>query len=69
MNHRDRSGTAASLQGSTTMLMGSLVGPLIGLVPMTSAAPMGTAMLACAICATLALWLVLRPWTLPRGLI
>lgn len=68
-NHRERSGTAASLQGSTTMIVGSIVGPLIGIVPMTSAAPMGTAMLCCAVLGTLFLWTVLRPWTLPRGIV
>ena len=67
MNHRDRSGTASSLLGATTQIVGSLVGPLIGLVPMTSAVPMGTAMLICSCLAALALWSVLRPHTLPRG--
>lgn len=66
-NHKERSGTASSLMGATTQIVGSLVGPLIGLVPMTSAVPMGTAMLICASLATLALWLVLRPQSLPRG--
>ncbi len=66
-NHRERSGTASSLMGATTQVVGSLVGPLIGLVPMTSAVPMGTAMLICASLATVALWVVLRPRSLPRG--
>ncbi|GAA3857899.1 multidrug effflux MFS transporter [Tessaracoccus defluvii] len=66
-NHKERSGTAASLMGASSQIVGSLVGPLIGLVPMTSAVPMGTAMLICAVLATAALWLVLRPRTLPRG--
>lgn len=66
MNHRERSGTASSLLGASSQIVGSMVGPLIGLVPMTSAVPMGTAMLACATLATLALWLVLRPHSMPR---
>lgn len=66
-NHRERAGTASSLLGATTQIVGSLVGPLIGLVPMTSAVPMGTAMLTCATLAALALWIVLRPRSMPRG--
>lgn len=68
-NHKEHSGTAASLQGSTTMLMGSIVGPIIGLWPLTSAAPMGIAMVICASLAAASLWLVLRPTSLPRGMI
>ncbi len=66
-NHRERSGTASSLLGASTMSVGSVVGPLIGSVPMTSAVPMGTAMLICSSLATVALWAVLRPRSLPRG--
>lgn len=66
-SHRERSGTAASLMGATTQVVGSTVGPLIGLVPMTSAVPMGTSMLVCATLAALVLWLVLRPHATPRA--
>lgn len=66
-NHRERAGTASSLLGASTMGIGSIVGPVIGMVPMTSAVPMGTAMLVCSSLATLALWVVLRPRSLPRG--
>ena len=65
--HKERSGTAASLLGATSQIVGSAVGPLIGLVPMTSAVPMATAMLICGTLATAALWFVLRPTKLPHG--
>ncbi len=65
-NHRQHSGTAASLMGAVTQIVGSTVGPLIGLVPMTSAVPMGTGILVCALLATAALWLVLRPRSVPN---
>lgn len=68
-NHRERSGTASSLLGASTQIVGSLVGPMIGLVPMTSAVPMGTAMLICSVLAIASLWIVLRPRTLPRGVL
>ena len=67
-NHRQHSGTAASLMGATTQIVGSTVGPLIGLVPMTSAVPMGVAILTCASLSAAALWLVLRPRSIPNVL-
>lgn len=60
-NHRKTSGVASSLMGSSSMLAGSLVGPIIGSFELTDATPMGLAMLICATLAGLALWLVLRP--------
>ncbi|MFT3886833.1 MAG: multidrug effflux MFS transporter [Arachnia sp.] len=67
-NHRETSGVASSLLGSSSMLMGSLVGPIIGSFRMTDATPMGAAMLVCAALASVALWLVLRPHRLPKTL-
>ncbi len=67
-NHRQHSGTAASLMGATTQVVGSTVGPLIGLVPMTSAVPMGVAILVSASLSAAALWLVLRPRSIPNVL-
>ncbi len=51
-----------------TQIVGSTVGPLIGLVPMTSAVPMGVAILTCASLSAAALWLVLRPRSIPNVL-
>lgn len=67
-NHRRDSGSAASLMGAGQFALGALAGPMIGLVPLTSAAPMGTAMLVCALGATVVLWMVLRPFRIsPAG--
>ncbi|HMR49631.1 MAG TPA: multidrug effflux MFS transporter [Arachnia sp.] len=65
-NHRKTSGVASSLLGSTSMLTGSVVGPIIGSFQMTDARPMGIAMLICACLASASLWLVLRPKSLPK---
>ena len=60
-NHRQDSGTAASLMGALNMGMAAFVGPIINHVQMTSVVPMATAMLACALVSTAALWLVVVP--------
>lgn len=64
-HHRKDSGVAASLMGALNMTAAALVGPLIGLsTPMTSAAPMGVAMLICAGLAVVFLWTIIRPLSL-----
>lgn len=67
-NHRKNSGVASSLLGSSSMLTGSIVGPVIGSFELISARPMGIAMLVCALLASASLWLVLRPKSLPKFL-
>ncbi len=63
-HHRKDSGVAASLMGALNMSAAALVGPLIGLAPLTSAAPMGVAMLICGALAAVFLWSIIRPLTL-----
>ena len=63
-HHRRDSGVAASLMGALNMSAAALVGPLIGLAPLTSAAPMGIAMLVCAGLAVVFLWTIIRPLSL-----
>ncbi|MEO7589073.1 MAG: multidrug effflux MFS transporter [Arachnia sp.] len=63
-HHRTDSGVAASLMGALNMSAAALVGPLIGLAPLTSAAPMGIAMLVCAVLAVVFLWTIIRPMSL-----
>lgn len=64
-HHRKDSGVAASLMGALNMSAAALVGPLIGLsTPMTSAAPMGIAMLICASLSVVFLWTIIRPRSL-----
>ncbi len=65
-NHRERSGTAASLFGATMQVTGSSVGPLIGLFPVTSPVPMGTSILICGTCASIVLWFLMRPRSVPN---
>lgn len=60
-HHRKDSGTAASLMGAANMGVAAVVGPIIGSVAMTSAAPMATSMLVCAALAAVTLWLIVRP--------
>ncbi len=67
-NHRRDSGTAASLMGATNMGVAAFVGPIVGTFELTSAAPMGWAMLVSALASTAALWLVVRPHRLAFSL-
>ncbi|RMB58748.1 multidrug effflux MFS transporter [Tessaracoccus antarcticus] len=63
-HHRTDSGVAASLMGALNMTAAAIVGPLIGLATLTSAAPMGIAMLACSGLAVVFLWTIIRPMRL-----
>lgn len=63
-HHRKDSGVAASLMGALNMTAAAIVGPLIGLAPLTSAAPMGVAMLICGALAAVFLWTIIRPRSL-----
>ena len=63
-HHRKDSGVAASLMGALNMSAAAIVGPLIGLAPLTSAAPMGVAMLICGALAAVFLWTIIRPRSL-----
>jgi DHA1 family bicyclomycin/chloramphenicol resistance-like MFS transporter len=63
--HGREAGTAASLLGGLNMSVAGLVGPLVGIFRIESAVPMGLIMLACGVVATLSLWLVVRPRSVP----
>ncbi|MDF1490291.1 multidrug effflux MFS transporter [Tessaracoccus caeni] len=65
-NHRKSSGVASSLMGSSSMIAGSIVGPIIGSFELTDAVPMALSMLICALLSSASLWLVLRPKSLPK---
>ncbi len=67
-HHRQDSGVAASLMGALNMSAAATVGPLIGLAPLTSAAPMGVAMLICGALAAVFLWTIIRPRSLQVSL-
>lgn len=63
-HHRTDSGVAASMMGALNMVVAAMVGPAIGSFALTSAAPMAVSMLVCAVLASAALWLVVRPRSL-----
>nr|WP_308931514.1 multidrug effflux MFS transporter [Arthrobacter sp. SLBN-112] len=63
--HAAQAGTAASLLGAATFLMAGLISPVVGWLGITSAAPMGSVQAACILLAIAALWLVVRPRTVP----
>lgn len=68
--HGRDAGTAASLIGATGMLGAALVGPVIGMFPVTSAIPMSTAVAISAVLGLIVLWTIVRPRTiapLPTG--
>ncbi|WP_350003694.1 multidrug effflux MFS transporter [Pseudarthrobacter sp. WHRI 8279] len=63
--HAGQAGTAASLLGFSTFMMAGLISPVVGWLGITSAAPMGAVQGACILLAMAALWLVVRPRTVP----
>ncbi|MGA0568195.1 multidrug effflux MFS transporter [Rathayibacter sp. KR2-224] len=63
--HGSEAGTAASLQGASNFAIAGLISPLVGLLGVASAAPMGIVMLACSIVSVCSLWFVVRPRTVP----
>ena len=63
--HGAQAGTAASLQGAANFSIAGLLSPLVGLLGVASAAPMGIVMLGCSLVSVCALWFVVRPATVP----
>ncbi|WP_240978391.1 multidrug effflux MFS transporter [Planctomonas sp. JC2975] len=63
--HGAEAGTAASLQGASNFAIAGLISPLVGLLGVASAAPMGIVMLGCSNVSVCALWFVVRPRTVP----
>lgn len=64
-NHGAQAGTAASLLGAATFLLAGIISPLVGALGVDSATPMGTVQAGCILLAAAALWLVVRPRTVP----
>jgi len=63
--HGAQAGTAASLQGAANFSIAGLLSPLVGLLGVASAAPMGIVMLGCSLVSVCALWFIVRPKTVP----
>lgn len=64
-SHGAQAGTAASLLGASTFLMAGIISPVVGWVGGNSATPMGAVQACCILLAAAALWLVVRPRTVP----
>lgn len=64
-NHGAQAGTAASLLGAAQFMMAGIVPPVVGSLGVTTAVPMGAVQAVCIAGAISALWLVVRPRTVP----
>ncbi|MET0162996.1 MAG: multidrug effflux MFS transporter [Microbacteriaceae bacterium] len=65
-HHGKEAGTAASLLGALNMGLAGLLSPLVGIIGITSAAPMGWVMASAVAVAAVILWVVVRPRTVPE---
>jgi DHA1 family bicyclomycin/chloramphenicol resistance-like MFS transporter len=64
--HAHEAGTAASLMGALNFGLAGLLSPIVGLLGVASAAPMGIVMMGCSAVSVCALWFVVRPKTVPE---
>ncbi|WP_461163373.1 multidrug effflux MFS transporter [Arthrobacter sp. R4-81] len=64
-NHGAQAGTAASLLGAATFMLAGIISPVVGALGVDSATPMGAVQAGCILLAAAALWLVVRPRTVP----
>lgn len=65
VNHGREAGTAASLLGAVNFGTAGLISPISGVFGASSAVPMALVMMATSAVAILALWLIVRPRTVP----
>lgn len=63
--HGHEAGTAASLLGALNFGIAGIVSPIVGILGVGSATPMGFVMAICAVVSIAALWLIVRPRTVP----
>ncbi len=63
--HGHEAGTAASLLGALNFGIAGIVSPVVGILGVGSATPMGFVMAICAVVSIAALWLIVRPRTVP----
>jgi DHA1 family bicyclomycin/chloramphenicol resistance-like MFS transporter len=63
--HGAEAGTAASLLGAVNFGLAGIISPIVGLLGVATANPMGVVMAATAIVSILTLWLLVRPKTVP----
>lgn len=67
-NHGEQAGTAASILGATNFGVAGILSPIIGLLGVGSAVPMGAVMACAATLGIIFLWFVVRPRTI-QGLL
>ncbi|MET0725074.1 MAG: multidrug effflux MFS transporter [Leifsonia sp.] len=65
VNHGREAGTAASVLGALNFGLAGLLSPIVGLLGVSSALPMGAVMAATAVISIGTLWFVVRPRTVP----
>ena len=64
-NHPKEAGTAASVLGALNFGLAGAISPIVGVLGIDSAVPMGSVMAVTAVFAVASLWLIVRPWTVP----
>ncbi|GAA3736806.1 multidrug effflux MFS transporter [Leifsonia bigeumensis] len=64
-NHPKEAGTAASVLGALNFGLAGAISPIVGVFGIDTAIPMGAVMAVTAVVSVLALWLVVRPSTVP----
>jgi DHA1 family bicyclomycin/chloramphenicol resistance-like MFS transporter len=64
--HGHEAGTAASLLGALNFGTAGIISPIVGILGVGSAAPMGAVMAVCALISIASLWFVVRPRTVPE---
>ncbi|TAM66520.1 MAG: Bcr/CflA family efflux MFS transporter [Microbacteriaceae bacterium] len=63
--HEHEAGTAASLLGAVNFGMAGIISPIVGILGVSNAAPMGAVMIGTSLISVVVLWLVVRPRTVP----
>ena len=64
--HGHEAGTAASLLGAANFGIAGLISPIVGVLGVSTAAPMGAVMICTSSVSIIALWFVLRPRRVPE---
>ncbi|WP_022882749.1 multidrug effflux MFS transporter [Gryllotalpicola ginsengisoli] len=65
-SHPHEAGTAASLLGAGQFVLAGLISPIVGLLGVSSGAPMGEVMICTSVVSVVAFWFVVRPKTVPE---
>lgn len=63
--HGHEAGTAASLLGAANFGIAGLVSPIVGVLGVATAAPMGAVMIGTSVVAIVALWFIVKPRKVP----